>query len=254
MGIIIALIIALIIIVVVVNAIQQHKEKAEQEKRGKAAKQKAIIDETEELLVSIANLPNNPNLVMILNNRSLNAAKSMAAILPENKQLITRIKEMETRVSASKADTSQAENEQTFTLPDSEQQLVGVLQCIKKLRMTLKSEQSKGNLDPQTFTQEDNKLSAMQLKIGVETLQKRGMIAYQKEMLGSSRQYLEKALQTISDSPIQTEYCTSKRQEIANVLEEITSSLKNTNAKDAAKKAKAEEDDLDLLFQPKKKW
>lgn len=254
MGIIIALIIALIIIVVVVNAIQQHKEKLQQEKRAKAAKQKAIIDETEELLLSLANLPSNPNLVAILNNRSLSAAKTMAKILPENKALTKRVQEMEARVNASKANSAQATSEQVFTLPDNEQNLVSILQCIKKLRATLKSEQAKGNLDAQTFTQEDQKLAAMQLKIGVESLQKRGMMAYQKEMLGSSRQYLEKALQTISESPIQTEYCTSKRNEIENTLEDITSSLKNTNAKDAAKKAKAEEDDLDLLFQPKKKW
>ena len=254
MGIIIALIIALIIIVVVVNAIQQHKEKLEHEKRARAAKQKAIIDETEELLLSLGNLPNNPSLIKILNNRSLNAAKSMAKILPENKSLVKRVQEMEARVNASNDNNSQAASEQSFTLPDNEQHLVGILQCIKKLRATLKSEQTKGNLDAQTFTQEDHKLAAMQLKIGVESLQKRGMMAYQKEMLGSARQYLEKALQTISESPVQTEYCTSKREEVENILEDITSSLKNTNAKDAAKKAKAEEDDLDLLFQPKKKW
>jgi len=254
MGIIIALIIALIIIVVVVNAIQQHKEKLQQEKRAKAAKQKAIIDETEELLLSLANLPNNPNLVGILNNRSLNAAKTMAKILPENKPLTKRVQEMEARVNASKSNSGQVTSEQVFTLPDNEQNLVSILQCIKKLRVTLKSEQAKGNLDAQTFTQEDHKLAAMQLKIGVESLQKRGMMAYQKEMLGSARQYFEKALQTISESPVQTEYCVNKRNEIENTLEDITSSLKNTNAKDAAKKAKAEEDDLDLLFQPKKKW
>ena len=254
MGIIIALIIALIIIVVVVNAIQQHKEKLEQEKRAKAAKQKAIIDETEELILSLANLPNNPNLVNILNNRSLNAAKSMAKILPDNKQLTKRIQEIEARINASKGNTSEAASEQSFTLPENEQNLVSILQCIKKLRSTLKSEQTKGNLDAQTFTQEDQRLSAMQLKIGVESLQKRGMMAYQKDMLGSARQYFEKSLQTISESPLQTEYCISKREEIENTLADITSSLKNTNAKDAAKKAKAEEDDLDLLFQPKKKW
>jgi len=254
MGIIIALIIALIIIVVVVNAIQQHKEKLEQEKRAKAAKQKAIIDETEELLLSLANLPNNPNLVNILNNRSLNAAKTMSKILPDNKLLTKRIQEIEARVNASKGNTSEAASEQSFTLPDNEQNLVSILQCIKKLRATLKSEQTKGNLDAQTFTQEDQRLSAMQLKIGVESLQKRGMMAYQKDMLGSARQYFEKSLQTISESPLQTEYCISKREEIENTLADITSSLKNTNAKDAAKKAKAEEDDLDLLFQPKKKW
>ena len=185
MGIIIALIIALIIIVVVVNAIQQHKEKLEQEKRAKAAKQKAIIDETEELLLSLANLPSNPNLVKILNNRSLNAAKTMAKILPDNKALTKRVQEMDARVNASNDNSNQAAPEQVFTLPDNEQHLVGILQCIKKLRVTLKSEQTKGNLDAQTFTQEDHKLSAMQLKIGVESLQKRGMMAYQKEMLGS---------------------------------------------------------------------
>ncbi len=253
MGIIIALIIALIIIVVVVNAIQQHKEKLEQEKRAKVAKQKAIIDETEELIVSLANLPNNPTLIEILNNRSLSAAKTMAQIMPENKAITKRVQEMEARANASKGSKAST-GEQSFNLPDNEQHLVGILQCIKKLRVTLKSEQAKGNLDAQTFTQEDHKLSAMQLKIGVESLQKRGNMAHQKEMLGSARQYFEKALQTISESPVQTDYCKTKREEIESTLEEITSSLKNTNAKDAAKKAKAEEDDLDLLFQPKKKW
>jgi len=253
MFIIIALIIALIIIVVVVNAIQQHKEKLEQEKRAKVAKQKAIIDETEELIVSLANLPSNPTLIEILNNRSLNAAMAMAKIMPENKTITKRVHEMEARVNASKSSPATT-SEQSFNLPDNEQHLVGILQCIKKLRVTLKSEQTKGNLDAQTYSQEDHKLSAIQLKISVESLQKRGNMAHQKEMLGSARQYFEKALQTISESPVQTEYCQTKRVEIESTLEDITSSLKNTNAKDAAKKAKAEEDDLDLLFQPKKKW
>jgi hypothetical protein len=118
----------------------------------------------------------------------------------------------------------------------------------------LKSEQSKSNLDPQTYTSEDQRLDAMQLKIGVESLLKRGKLAHQKEMLGSARQYFEKALNTLTGHAIQTEYCVTKRQEVESQLEEITEALKNTNAKDAAKKAKDEEDDLDLLFQPKKKW
>ena len=44
----------------------------------------------------------------------------------------------------------------------------------------------------------------------------------------------------------------SKTAELEEKLQEITESLKSANAQDAAKKAKAEEDDLDLLFQPKK--
>jgi flagellar basal body-associated protein FliL len=255
MGIIIGLVIALVIVVVIVNAIQQHKEKQEQEKRAKAAKQKAIIDETEELLLNLAHLPPNPKVVEILNQRSLNAVKNMAKIMPEMKGIKNKITEMEARLNASvDLASSNAGQEQSFILPDNDQQLVVILQTIKKLRAMLKSEQSKGALDAQAFTMEDLKLDAMQLKINVESLHKRGIQAHQKEMLGSARQYYEKAIQTISEHPKQTDYTAAKKTELEDQLEEITASLKNTNAADAAKKAKAEEDDLDMLFQPKKKW
>jgi hypothetical protein len=255
MGIIIALIIALIIIVVAVSSIQQHKAKQEKDKRAKAAKQKAIMDESDELMIQLANLPPNPNLVNILNRRSLNAAKLMTSIVPESKPFKRKVDEIEARLKASQ-DLSSSESgpEVNFVLPDDEQQLVSILQCIKRLRITLKSEQVKGALDAQTFTHEDQKLDAMQLKIGVESILKRGKIAYDKEMLGSARQYFEKALQTLSAHPLQSEYIANKKAQVEVQLEEITNALKNTNAKDAAKKAKDEEDDLDMLFAPKKKW
>lgn len=254
MGIIIGLVIALIIIVVGINAIQQHKEKIEKEKRAKAAKQKAIIDETEELLLNMAHLPPNPKVVEVLNQRSLNAAKAMYSILPSVKGFKTRVQEMEARLKASKELGANTTDNTAFTLPDNEQQLVLILQTIKKLRAVLRSEQSKGSLDSQVFMAEDLQLDAMQLKINIESLHKRGMQAFQKEMLGSARQYFEKALQTLKAHPKQSEYTTTKASELEDQLLDITEALKTTNAADAAKKAKAEEDDLDLLFQPKKKW
>lgn len=254
-AIIIGLIIALIIFVVVVSSIQQHKEKLETEKRIKVSKQKAIIDESEELILNLANLPSSPNTVKILNRRSLNAAKAMQELMPEVKGIKKRVQELTSRLKASEdLAASQSGAEEAFVLPDNEQQLVGILQCIKKLRVTLKSEQNKGALDAQTFTHEDQRLAAMQLKINIESLVKRGTQAYNKEMLGSARQYFEKALQSLANSPIKTEYVVTRQEEISEQLEGITDALKNTNAKDAAKKAKNEEDELDLLFQPKKKW
>ena len=255
MGIIIALIVVLIIIVVAVSSIQQHKAKQEKDKRNKAAKQKAIMDESDELMIQLANLPPNPNLVNILNRRSLNAAKLMSSIIPDSKPFKRKVNEIEARLKASEElSSSKSGQEATFVLPDNEQQLVSILQCIKKLRAALKSEQVKGALDAQTFTHEDQKLDGMQLKIGVESILKRGKIAYEKDMLGSARQYFEKALQTLSTHPIQTEYVTNKKAEVEIQLGEITDALKSTNAKDAAKKAKDQENDLDMLFAPKKKW
>jgi len=254
-AIIVGLIISLIVIVVVVSSIQQHKEKLEAEKRVKVSKQKAIIDESEELILNLANLPNNPNVVKILNRRSLNAAKSMQELMPDVKGIKKRVQELTSRMKASEdLAESQSGNEEAFTLPDNEQQLVAILQCIKKLRIVLKSEQSKGALDAQTFTAEDQRLAVMQLKINIESLVKRGTMAFNKEMLGSARQYFEKALQSLASSTVRNEYVTTRQADITQQLEDITDALKHTNAKDAEKKAKSEENELDLLFQPKKKW
>ena len=253
--IIVGLIVALIIVVVVVNAIQQHKEKLEQEKRAKVAKQKAIINETEELILNLTHLPHNPGVIEVLNLRSLTAAKTMQQIMPEVKGINNRVQELEARLSASKElAANNPRQEEQFSLPDNEQQLVAILQCIKKLRVVLKSEQAKGALDAQTFMKEDKRLDGMQLNINIESLMKRGNQAYNKEMLGSARQYYEKALQTLKDHPVHSEYRATKVEELEEKLQEIMQSLKSVNAQDAAKKAKAEEDDLDLLFQPKKKW
>jgi hypothetical protein len=253
-AIIVGLIIALIIFVVVISAIQQHKEKQESEKRVKLAKQKAIIDESEELILNLSNLPSSPNLVKILNRRSLNAAKAMQELMPDVKGIKNRVKELSSRLEAATDLAANKTGDDTFMLPDNEQQILTILQCIKKLRATLKSEQARGNLDAQSFTQEDQRLDAMQLKINIESLVKRGSQAQSKEMLGSARQYLEKALQTLASHPLKTEYVSTKQEEISEQLTEITDALKSTNAQDAAKKAKSEEDELDLLFQPKKKW
>ncbi len=253
-GIIVGLIVALVIIVVVISAIQQHKEKQEAEKRALAAKQKAIIDETEELIVNMGNLPPNPGVIEILNRRSLNAAKKMLQIMPDARTK-SRVNDLESRLKAAEdLALNNSNREESFTLPDNEQHLVAILQTIKKLRIILKSEQSKGTLDAQTFMREDMRLDAMQLKISIETLIKRGNQAYAKEMIGSARQYFEKALTTLANHPHKTEYTEAKTNEINDKLDEITAMLKTTNAEDRAKKAKSEEDDLDMLFQPKKKW
>lgn len=254
-AIIVGLIISLIIIVVVVTSIQQHKEKLEGERRVKVAKQKAIIDESEELIFNLSHLPNNPNIVKILNRRSLNAAKTMQELMPEVKGIKKRVQEIASRLKASEdLASTQESSAEAFVMPDNEQQLVSILQCIKKLRIVLKSEQSKGALDAQTYTAEDQRLATMQLQINIESLVKRGTQAFNKEMLGSARQYFEKALQSLATTTVRNDYVTNKQTEVAERLEEITDALKHTNAKDAAKKAKSEENELDLLFQPKKKW
>jgi len=252
--IVIGLIVLLVIGAVVVGALQQNKAKQEAEKREKSAKFKAIIDESDELTANLSHFPASPALVNILSNRSLNAVKAILQLSPTSKPMKQKAQELEASINASASEASKKNADDNFTLPDNEQQLVLILQTIKKLRAMLKSEHSKGVLEAKIHAQQDLRLDALQLKIGVESIMSRGKKAYSKDMLGSARQYFEKALQTLNAHPKQSEYTKIKKAEIEELLGEITSALKVTNAEDAAKKAKDEEDDLDMLFQPKKKW
>tara|TARA_B110000091_G_scaffold181894_1_gene199593 strand:- start:63 stop:833 length:771 start_codon:yes stop_codon:yes gene_type:complete len=253
--IIIGLIITLIIIIVAANIIQQHREKLEAEIRAKIAKQKAIIDETEEIILNLTLLPHNAGVIEILNRRCLNAAKIIKQLKPKLKYINDRLAELDAQLKLSvELASNQVAPEEAFILPDNEQQLIKVLQCIKKLRSILKSEQTKGIIDAPTFMKHDHRLDAMQLKINIESLFKRGIQAFNKEMIGSARQYFQKALQTLINHPIKNEYIEIKETEINEKLKEISDMLKNNNTKDAERKAKSAEDDLDTLFQPKKKW
>ena len=73
-------------------------------------------------------------------------------------------------------------------------------------------------------------------------------------MIGSARQYYEKAKSIIASLNYRDEYINTKAVEIEEVLKQISTELKATNATDRQKKQEQEKDDLDVLFAPKKKW
>lgn len=235
-----------------VNAVQQHKEKQENERRAQIARHKAIIDETETILMNAANVPLSVKTIIILLSRILNALRDTYALQPDIQGLKQRIDETASRIdNMNPEDGSQDELSQ---LPDAEKQLIALIQGIKKLRSVLRSEHSKGKIDTQQFIIEDKRLERMQLKINVETSVKRGLKARSTNMLGSARQYFEKAIITLEGQTNPDEYVQSKLEEVQSYLREITAELKSTNARDVSKKRKDEEDDLDILFAPKKKW
>ena len=70
-------------------------------------------------------------------------------------------------------------------------------------------------------------------------------------MLGSARQYYEKAQRTLEDQSYNDDYIESRSATISQALEQITSELRDVNTRDAANR---KQDELEELFQPKKKW
>ncbi len=249
-SIIIMLIVALIVIALWVSAVQQHKEKQEAERRKELTKQKKIIEEAEDVLLNSSNIPMSENTLRIIHRRIYDALTSMVQLSPNSKELKSRLSAAKQRL----ADPIEANNSDTLVLPDNDKQLISLIQGIKKLRAVLRSEHGKGKVDSPVFLAEDKRFEKLQLRINVESQIKRGISARSANMVGSARQYFEKALATLTSVNYSDEYVNSKRQEVEGYLETISSELKASNATSRKKKAEQEQDDLDVLFAPKKKW
>ncbi len=250
--IVIVLIIALIIIAVVVNGMQQAKERQETERRAQLTKYKTIIEETEEVLMNSANVPISLNLTAVLHKRVHDALEQMHQLSPSSNEIKTRLKQSKERLNS--ADPNAAPRDDKITMPESDAQIINVVQGIKKLRAILRSEHSKGNVDPQIFMNEDRRMESLQLQINVDSQVRRGLKAKNTNMLGSARQYFEKALATLENTSFNDEFIAAKTTEVKHYLDQITLELKNANARDAKDKEAAEQDELDVLFAPKKKW
>ena len=90
-AIIVALIIGLVIVAVVANSMQQQREKQEAERRQELAKFRAIIDETEEVILNDVNVPISNEGYVILHKRVQAALQGMNEVHPNQKEVLARL-------------------------------------------------------------------------------------------------------------------------------------------------------------------
>ena len=118
----------------------------------------------------------------------------------------------------------------------------------------MRSEQAKGNINPKIFAQEEKALANLQLRVNVETLNKRATDAIANKMQGSARQYIEKAITALSNHKQKTEYTEKRTAELTNILNGLESTVKDNNLKQLMEEKAKESEEIDNLFAPKKKW
>jgi len=206
---VVILVVALFVLAIIVNAMQQHKQKVELERRQKLARFKLVYDEAEELIGIASTFPVGKALIVMLNKRARDALAKMVEVAPtaDNKN---RLADYNERVKS----LSESGNEDVtdgFEVQQADKQVIGMINAVKKLRATLRNEHSKGKVDTQAFQIEDRKLVKIQLRISVESLVRRGEMAHKSQMLGSARQYFEKALKTLDDQTFTDDYITARR-------------------------------------------
>jgi hypothetical protein len=247
------LILALVLIGVIVNAIQQHKNKLEAERRTELSKQKGIIDITEAALLAAEQIPISQKLVFIMLRRILAAMKTANQMGDNIVDSDERIKAAEDNLKT--IDVNQPPPpEDDFQLPQNDKQIIQFIRGIKTLRAMLRAEFKKNRIESKTFLAEDKLLERLQLRANVDTLIRRGDTAIESNQLGSARQCLEKAITALSAQPNPDEFIITKRADLEEQLRNIEKNLKTTNSRDVAKKEQLEKNELDELFSHKKKW
>ncbi|MDN4501324.1 hypothetical protein QX776_02870 [Alteromonadaceae bacterium BrNp21-10] len=250
--IVIILIVVLILTAVAINAVQQHKNKVESEKRAELGKLKTIIDETDDLLAAMEHLPVTNHMHVILLRRIVNALKQ-SLNYTTNKDTKSRIRDTQQQIDSINVEENN-NLESRFNLPDNEKLIIALLQGIKRIRIILRSENHKGKIDPKLFVEQDRMLDRYQLKVNIETIKRRVHASLQSKMLGSARQYLEKGLAALKAQKVQDEYVTTTLAELTSQLNNIHQNMRDANAADTAKRVEESKDELDELFAPKKKW
>lgn len=248
--IIVILIIALVIVAIIINAVQQHKLEEEANKRRELTKVKNIIDETENTLMSSSQLPVPMHMLAILNGRIHNALTIMGKLNPKAFDIQQRIDD-----AASKSHMPESEIPRLppqFNLPDNDKIIVQFIQAIKRLRVLLRAENTKGRVSQHVYAALDSYFEKLQLKVNVETLSKRGQAAINSNMLGSARQYYEKCIKALEAQNNQDEYCTAKASEYRDKLAEIQHIL--LSEQQPSIENQKEHDPMDEQFETKTKW
>lgn len=247
--IIIALIILLTILAIMVGAVQQHRQRQNIARRQKIAKYRATLDQVEDLINLAKYFPIGRSMLAVLHSRARELLVAMNEVSPSDSYR-ERIEEYDQRLQQVDPHDTTLLTE-NFELPQSDKQIIAMINALKRLRGALRSEHARGKVDSQVYSTEESRLQRLQLKISVETLLKRGQNAYNGYMLGSARQYYEKALNLLDEQTYSDDYIDQRRDSVSHALEQITSELRDANSRDAASQ---EKDELEELFQPKKKW
>jgi len=250
-GIIIALIVGLVVIAIVANVLQQQKEKQEAERRQEMAKYRSVLEETEHVIANEIGIPISHTGFQILYRRIHATLKSMNQITPNHKDIMARLQDVTNKIESGDFNAVDSDN---VRIPDNEKILIAMIQAIKKYRTILRTEHSKGNIASPAFMEEDKRVERLQLRINISSQIRRGKMARSNGMTGSARQYFEKAMTTLDAQVYSDEFIMQAKAEVKSYLDEIARELANKTPEEAAADAEGDEDNLDALFAPKKKW
>nr|WP_321242801.1 DNA repair protein [uncultured Tolumonas sp.] len=242
---------ALLFLTIAYNIFQQHKQQQEIDRRAIVARQKVIIEEAEDILLNVNRLSYSKTLVMLLQNRLLDALRTIQNVTPNVSAINQRIEDVRNQIKY--VNEHYKGEDSHFRSPDSDRQAIQMLQTTKKLRAIVRMEHNKGKIDPQSFSVEDRRLELMLLKINIANLLQKAMDARVQRQIGTAKQLLTKGISALGVIHDKDAYLIASEEEMKSTLRDINDQLERESQKER-EEIQEKQDDLDVLFQPKKKW
>ena len=250
-----AIIVAVLtIFIAIICVVQQIREKVKAAREIFVRKQKSIIRSTEAALMTSTEIPMHDELKTILQIRIIVALKNLihsgAHINVARHQLGNALINLE----LIKNNIVMVYPLQEMVLFSDEQAVIESVQKIKEIRRILHSEHKSGVVESVLYNQEDRILSLMQTKLMVEAYYNRALSAKSNNMPGSARQGFERTLSILNKQVHQDNYIVQRIDSIKQHLQDIEDALLAKNQADLERRIKDEKSDVDILFEPKKKW
>ncbi|MBE8167937.1 MAG: hypothetical protein HAW66_06190 [Shewanella sp.] len=248
---------ALLLLIIGINIFQQHKQRIESERRVQHQRQRAVIDEAEAVLDNIALFPCSNDVMIVLYRRLAESVEIASNVSPQQKkqEYHRRLLDLQTQIQQLVNNTTKPPSIDDIQIPDNDKQLITLVKMLKKLKAILRAEHSKGKIEPNIFTVEENRVNNMQLRINVDAMLDRAKTAKNMKQYGSSKQLAQKALATLNAIKLkhpEDPFVQVKLKEAKALVEEIDGSQEKSAP--APSKKLNEDTDIDALFQPKKKW
>lgn len=241
----------LLFIVIGYNIILQYRQKQLADQRATVSRYKVIISETEDLLLNSTRIPFSIDLMLILHNRILKTLQQIEKVDPEMKGLKERIQAAQNQMDQLRGGGGQSA---ALRIPDSDSEAVQMLKIIKRLRNVIRAEHARGRIATPNFAAEDRRLELMTLKVNIENVIKRAVEAQAVRQWGTARQLLNKAIGVIQNIEQPDDYLQAKLEQMKNMNDEMSARLNQVKTKEKEAQEEQEKNDLDVLFQPKKKW
>ncbi|GAA03760.1 hypothetical protein [Photobacterium leiognathi] len=248
---VIGLIGLLLALIIGYNVIIQYRQRIEAIKQQELAKHIAIIDTTEELIGNAHHLPYSKELLVCLNQRIVDALQQMSEASPNDRSLTQRIKNVTEQIAHLESSYNNADTT-PFKVPSTDKQAIGMLQLVKRLKTVIKNEHSKGRMGTQAFVNENARLESIQLRINIENVVKRANEARIKGQIGTAKQLLKKGIDVLSAK--NDNYANQAREKLQLMLDEIDNKQSMNYEQERQQQLDKDQDDLDVLFQPKRKW